>query len=351
MIRCSHVLAASILLTAASCGGNAAASTTGPALAGPFAHDNLQVWLVRGPDTPGAATVAVPLADALRQGLVVVHETGDVNQLAIENTSKDRTVYVQTGDIVQGGRQDRTIGVDLALAPGSGRVPLPSFCVEHGRWSARPQVDLDGATAAGASAVAPAGFDAKFLSSANAVNTAELKKAVLLQRDQQSVWNEVAKAQECMRAGTGSEAVVARGSPTSLEMTLNTKPVEDAVAGYVAALQGIAAAHGDAVGCVVAIGSRLESADTYGSHALFVQMWPKLLRTAATAALGKKQEPASGSAIAAEQVCAFVADAAGAPETREVAGGVHMSIGENPVAHVVDSRAGDAALHRTWLAK
>src|SRR5262249_50664315 len=151
--------------------------------------------------------------------------------------------------------------------------------------SARP-VDLDAKAAAGA-----------FVSSANAVNTGELKKAVLLQRDQQTVWNEVAKAQDCMRASIGSDAVVARSSPTSLEMTLNTGPVQDAAAGCVAALQGIAAAHGDAVGCVVAIGGRLESADTYGSHALFVQMWPKLLRTAATAALGKKKEPASGSAI------------------------------------------------------
>jgi hypothetical protein len=348
MIRCSCVLAASILLTAASCGGHAAASASRPALAGPFAHDNLQVWLVRGPDAPGAATAAVPLAEALRQGLVVVHETGDVNQLAIENTSKDRTVYVQTGDIVQGGQQDRTIGVDLALAPGSGRVPLPSFCVEHGRWSTRA-ASTDGLPAN--MALGGAKYGSRFVSSANAVNTSELKRAVLLQRDQQTVWNEVAKAQDCMRAGIGSDAVVARSSPTSLELTLNTKPVEDAVAGYVAALQDVAAAHGDAVGCVVAIGGRLESADTYGSHALFVQMWPKLLRTAATAALARKQEPASGPAIAAEQVDAFVADAAGAAETREVAGGVHMTIGENAVAHVVDSKAGDAALHRTWLAK
>jgi hypothetical protein len=370
MIRSSCVLAAcflatSILATATSCRHDAAATPPAPApapaigaagtpaLAGPFAHDNLQVWLVKGADAKGAATAMVPLAEALRQGLVVVHETGNVNELAIENTSKDCTVYVQTGDIVQGGKQDRTIGVDLALAPGSGRLPLPSFCVEHGRWTARSpnlaeQDVVAGTTAAPASA---AHYGARFASSANSVGTSELKKAVLLQRDQQTVWNEVANTQGKMQVSLGSVAVVDRGSPTSLEMTLNTKPVEDAVAGYVTALQGVVAAHGDAIGCVVAIGGRLESADTYGSHALFAQMWPKLLRSAATAALARKQEPASGAALTAEQVQAFVAEAAGAAETREVAAGVHMSVGENAVAHVVDSRAGDAVFHRTWLAK
>jgi hypothetical protein len=281
---------------------------------------------------------------------VVVHEIGNVNELAIENTSKDRTVYVQTGDIVQGGKQDRTIGVDLALAPGSGRLPLPSFCVEHGRWTARGgAVDEDGSPAP--AAVGAVKYGARFASSANSVSTGELKKAVLLQRDQQTVWNEVAKTQQVMLANTGNAGVVDRSSPTSLELSLNTKPVQDAVAGYVAALQGVVAEQKDAIGCVVAIGGKLESADTYGSHALFAQMWPKLLRSAATAALARKQEPASGAAPTAEQVEAFVAQAAGPGETREVAAGVHMSVGENAVAHVVDSRAGDAVFHRTWLAK
>ncbi len=44
---------------------------------------------------------------------------------------------IQAGDVVKGGRQDRTIGVGFVLPAKSGRVPIPSFCVEIGRWHRR----------------------------------------------------------------------------------------------------------------------------------------------------------------------------------------------------------------------
>ena len=71
-----------------------------------------------------------------RKGRCGCSETGNVNSLAIENLG-DQAVFVQAGDIVKGGQQDRTLTVSLLLPPKSGRVPIASFCVEHGRWSAR----------------------------------------------------------------------------------------------------------------------------------------------------------------------------------------------------------------------
>jgi hypothetical protein len=59
-----------------------------------------------------------------------------VNELIVENLS-DEEVYIQSGDIVKGGRQDRTLGYDLIVPKKSGKVKITSFCVEHGRWSAR----------------------------------------------------------------------------------------------------------------------------------------------------------------------------------------------------------------------
>ena len=50
---------------------------------------------------------------------------------------------MQAGDVVKGGRQDRTLTVSLVLPPKSGRIPIASFCVEHGRWSARNAEDRD----------------------------------------------------------------------------------------------------------------------------------------------------------------------------------------------------------------
>ena len=76
------------------------------------------------------------LAEALIKDAVRVHETGSVNELAIENLGNEE-IFVQSGDIMKGGQQDRVLTVSLILPPRSGRVPIASFCVEKGRWAAR----------------------------------------------------------------------------------------------------------------------------------------------------------------------------------------------------------------------
>src|SRR5262249_13773817 len=49
----------------------------------------------------------------------------------------DAEVFVQSGDIVKGGRQDRLISFSTIVAGRSGKVPVPAFCVESGRWQQR----------------------------------------------------------------------------------------------------------------------------------------------------------------------------------------------------------------------
>jgi hypothetical protein len=105
-------------------------------VSGPYEHGNLAIFLLHGKDRVAAADF-LTLKEAMEQKLVVVHETGSVNELSVENLSKDRAVYIQYGDIVKGGKQDRTLQYDIVLSPSSGKVPLPSFCVEQGRWRAR----------------------------------------------------------------------------------------------------------------------------------------------------------------------------------------------------------------------
>ena len=72
--------------------------------------------------------------------------------MQIENLGNDE-VFVQSGDIVKGGQQDRVLTVSLLLPPKSGRIPIASFCVEQGRWTARGKEDVK--TFATASAVVP----------------------------------------------------------------------------------------------------------------------------------------------------------------------------------------------------
>ncbi len=121
-----------LLVTAGQALG-AAPPASGPdyRLSGPFSHDNLAVFFLHGPD-PIQGKKFLTLDEALRARKVIVHETKQVHQLAIENVSTEE-VFVQAGDIVKGGQQDRTIANDLVVPPRSGKVPLASFCVEQGR--------------------------------------------------------------------------------------------------------------------------------------------------------------------------------------------------------------------------
>src|SRR5436190_14614829 len=130
----TRLLAVAIAFSLISLISNAALSAEAQKMSGPYTHENLTLYLVHGPATVKGDYLT--LDEALAAKKVIVNETGNVNELTIENQS-DQAVYVQSGDIVKGGRQDRTIGVDIVLAPHSGKLPVASFCVEHGRWSGR----------------------------------------------------------------------------------------------------------------------------------------------------------------------------------------------------------------------
>src|SRR6266480_212859 len=68
-------------------------------LSGPYAHENLQIFLVHGPDRIKGKSW-LTLAEAIDAKKVVVHETGSVNELSIENVGDDE-VFVEAGEIVK----------------------------------------------------------------------------------------------------------------------------------------------------------------------------------------------------------------------------------------------------------
>ena len=119
-------------------------------ISGPYTHDNLTIFLVHGASSQGP--VPLTLDESLEKGGVKVHETGTVGELEIENAG-DEDVFVNAGDIVKGGQQDRVVTASLILKAKSGRVPLSVFCVESGRWAARG--DEDKATFASAKEMLP----------------------------------------------------------------------------------------------------------------------------------------------------------------------------------------------------
>src|ERR1700690_4060686 len=144
-------------------------------LSGPFTHDNLTIFLIHGVDK--STRNLLTLDEAIDQRKVVVFETRNVNELAVENVSSE-DVFIESGDIVKGGAQDRTLKDDLILPSKSGKVSLNSFCVEHGRWSRRGNEEVG-----------------TFGGAHQAIASKQLKMAVKMKQDQREVWAQVAKAQ------------------------------------------------------------------------------------------------------------------------------------------------------------
>ena len=68
---------------------------------------------------------------------------GDVNRLVLKNSSS-KPLYLMPGEIIVGGKQDRTIAQETIIAPGPKLVPIDVFCVEHGRWSGRADSETVG---------------------------------------------------------------------------------------------------------------------------------------------------------------------------------------------------------------
>src|SRR5204863_4455174 len=278
---------------------------------GPVTHENLAIYLVRGKSAAGP----VPLTreEALAKRSVKVHETGNVNELQIENLGNDE-VFVQSGDIVKGGQQDRVLTVTLLLPPKSGRIPIASFCVEQGRWTARGREDVK--TFATASAVIPSreakiAMKAPVTVSADpaptggvAVRTLSITASETSAR-QQEVWRKVRKVQDGLSSNLGT-TVNAPASQSSLQLALENERLKDAQAAYIKALQGAGEKEDDIVGYVFAVNGRLNSAEIYPSNGLFRKMWPKLLAANATEAIGETGMAAEPALPSTEQVLAFL---------------------------------------------
>src|SRR5277367_6627036 len=177
-------------------------------ISGPFQSKNLSVFLIRGNKATKTNNI-ITLQEALREKKVVVSETGDVNNLAVQNLSND-TVFIQSGDIVKGGRQDRTMQYDMILPPHSGKIPLPAFCVEHGRWQGRANEKAD-----------------SFASSEYSLVGNELKLAAKQKGDQSEVWSKVAKhTEELARvAYAAPRAVVSSGGGAGMVSALPPPPL------------------------------------------------------------------------------------------------------------------------------
>jgi hypothetical protein len=311
----------------------------------------------------------------MKRKLVIVRETGDVNRLTIQNRSS-QDVFVQAGDIVKGGQQDRVLALDLIVPPKSGRIPIDAFCVEQGRWSRR-----------GNEAVTA------FSASDKALASKDLKIAAKARKSQGDVWANVSKAQEKLamnmtvtvsappaparaRRGAGSSAaggeprrigggpmigsdsvasVTDRASPSSLQLTLENKLVKDTANDYIKNLSSIINGKRDVVGFVFAINGQINSADVYSSNALFAKLWPKMLEASAIEAIAELKAEEKSRPVDVIAIKAFLREShTGKAETKKVTARTNVvksETGKNLFFETRDNSRNGKWVHRNYITK
>jgi hypothetical protein len=342
---------------------SAAASTAANRISTPTVHENVAVYFVHGQSAAGP--VPATLQEALARGDVEVVETGNVRELEIENKG-DQPVFVQFGDLVKGGKQDRVLTVSLVLQPKSGRVPIGSYCVEQGRWSARGTEDAkkfsmsDSMMPSREAKIAMARPAAK-VAQPEALMTNRTGRSdnqrIVQERQQGSpdgqseVWRNVGVMQSAL-AGHLAAPVTSEKSRTSLQLALENEKLKQAMDGYVAALEPAGLKGDDVVGVVIAVNGRISSADVYPSNGLFRKMWPKLVRAGVTEAMVNKAAKADAAPAPAD-VNAFLEEAEKGKQS-ELALGAHAKLETRDAdkALRVEARTPAGALvHRNYLAK
>lgn len=113
----------------------------------PWTFKKLQLIPIRFKDKGGAPGFqnitafdkpVISFSDALKQHKIVIKENtadggADVSTLFVKNKSKDN-VLLMSGEMIQGGKQDRAIGKTTIIPAGRNKNYVPVFCIEKGRW-------------------------------------------------------------------------------------------------------------------------------------------------------------------------------------------------------------------------
>jgi len=301
---------------------------------GPYTHANLTIFLIHGPATL-ASTSYLTLQEALEQNKVVVHETGSVNQLAIENLSSEE-VYVQSGDIVKGGQQDRTFPYDFIAPPLSGKLSIDSYCVEQGRWQQRGNEKVY-----------------LFDSSANMASS-NVKVAAGQIGAQAAVWKEVAVTQEKLEKKLGASAR-ASVSLSSMQLSLENNALKSSTKPYLDKLLPVLKEKTDVIGYAVIINGKVVSADVFASESLFRKLWPKLLEGNAIEAFAELDEGKKVEAVAVDAVKQLLRKAEqGEPVAEAVTEKVFVlrRQGEKQVmTDTCDRTKDNLVVHRCYLAR
>ena len=193
----------------------------------------------------------ISLNQAMKQGIAVVSERGtasteNVHYLRINNHS-DQIIYISSGEMFSGGRQDRIVMLDTLLEPNGRDQYISVMCVEELRWSDKE----------------------KKFSYQNFANPS-LRKVVDVNKNQVLIWREIARQLGEGQIPSKSSAYLARMADKKM-MQRNDEY-------YNFFKEKFKTADSTIVGFVCMSGDKVIGSDIYASSDLFYNQLDPLLK-------------------------------------------------------------------------
>ena len=243
-------------------------------VSGPYTHENLTIFLFHSHDQIDGSRY-ISLKQAFEKKKVRVYETGTVGQLEAENLSETIDIFIQAGDVLKGGRQDRTLGIDFIIPARSGRLPIPTFCVESGRWHRRRGED-----------------DRHFGCSSHSIHAKAMRLAAKVRRINPPFGTASLRARRRSALRLTNPSMLAH-SPTSYQLSVEDPDLENRKRDYKQKLGRLPKRAPDVVGYSFYVNGERNSVDIYGSTKLFHQLWEKLLNIAILEAISAQNGKAA----------------------------------------------------------
>jgi hypothetical protein len=213
---------------------------------------NLRIIPIRPKNGFGKkAPKAISLSQAIKQGIAVISERGsasteNVHFLRINNHS-DQTIYISSGELISGGRQDRMITRDTLLEPNGRDQYVSVMCVEENRWSEKE----------------------KKFAYENFANPA-LRRVLDVNKNQVLIWQEIAKQLGQSNIQSKSSAYLARN--------IDKKMVQLNDEYYNYFKQKFKTSDSTIVGFVCMSGDKVIGSDIFASSDLFYNQLDPLLK-------------------------------------------------------------------------
>ncbi|MCH7760824.1 hypothetical protein IIA15_05400 [candidate division TA06 bacterium] len=234
------------------------------------------------------------LDEAVRRGDLMITELGDgiVNEVLAQNNSK-HYVFLMTGELITGSKQDRMVSYDCLLPPQSRKVRLQVYCIEQGRWTQ----------------------ESKYFDSIGESAHIRMRELARVTKSQDRVWREVERKRYSLKV---------EPSPTqAFSKILEDKDVQTNIQPYYDELSRVPDIARNIYGVVAVAGDRILVCDLFSSPRVFEKLWPKLLRSYVLDVIDR---PFHGGSPSRRKVRDFIRETLEAETTRGETNGVGKAV-------------------------